>query len=208
MYHFIDKLDIYIGYYQDGLLPLNELTPTTLLGIIDGTLARLVSWLEGHSLAQTVFTCLYLHRPYASQDRALKVFCLSVYKLLDVIKELLHKAMVYEEEDFQPMQYGFHLSPDISEQRMIGMLREVEEELHKKTRNKQGEPEMQAIFARIKFVRIYLQVLNTLRKEEQQQNSLNDCQRLLSSALEMLQVMKDTVGLGEGANEGKLVCGY
>lgn len=39
--------------FQDGLLPLNDLPPATLLGIIDGTLARLVSWLEGHSLAQT-----------------------------------------------------------------------------------------------------------------------------------------------------------
>lgn len=43
--------------------------------------------------------------------------------------------MVYEEEDFQPMQYGYHLNPDISEQRIIGMLREVEEELHRKTQN-------------------------------------------------------------------------
>ncbi|XP_066143702.1 N-alpha-acetyltransferase 35, NatC auxiliary subunit isoform X1 [Euwallacea fornicatus] len=187
----------------DGLLTLNEVPPHMLLGIIDGTLARLVSWLEGHSLAQTVFTCLYLHRPYAPQDRALKVFCLAVYKLLDVIKELLHKAMVFEEEDFQPMQYGFHLNPDISEQRMIGMLREVEEDLHKKARNKQGDPESQAIFARIKFVRILLQVLNSLRKEDQQQNSLNDCQRLLNSAMEMLQIIKDSVKLGEGARDGE-----
>lgn len=44
--------------------------------------------------------------------------------------------MVYEEEDFQPMQYGYHIFPDISEQRMIGMLREVEEDLHRKTRMK------------------------------------------------------------------------
>lgn len=42
--------------------------------------------------------------------------------------------MVYEEEDFQPMQYGYHLNPDVSEQRIIGMLREVEEELHRKMR--------------------------------------------------------------------------
>ncbi|XP_050302487.1 N-alpha-acetyltransferase 35, NatC auxiliary subunit isoform X2 [Anthonomus grandis grandis] len=191
---------------SDELLPLNDLPASTLLGIIDGTLARLVSWLEGHSLAQTVFTCLYLHRPYAPQDRALKVFCLAVYKLLDVIKDLIHKAMVYEEEDFQPMQYGFHLTPDISEQRMVGMLREVEEELHRKSRNKQsevGNSEAQAIFARIKFVRIFLQVLNSLRKEDQQQNSLNDCQRLLSSGIEMLQTMKDTVYLGVGAKEGE-----
>lgn len=45
--------------------------------------------------------------------------------------------MVYEEEDFQPMQYGYHLNPDISEQRILGMLREVEDELFKKTRLKQ-----------------------------------------------------------------------
>lgn len=47
--------------------------------------------------------------------------------------------MVFEEEDFQPMQYGYRLNPDISEQRIIGMLREVEEELHKRTRVKSGE---------------------------------------------------------------------
>lgn len=47
--------------------------------------------------------------------------------------------MVYEEEDFQPMQYGYHLNPDISEQRILGMLREVEDELNKKTRLKHQE---------------------------------------------------------------------
>lgn len=47
--------------------------------------------------------------------------------------------MVYEEEDFQPMQYGYHLSPGISEQRILGMLREVEEELYKKTKLKHTE---------------------------------------------------------------------
>lgn len=47
--------------------------------------------------------------------------------------------MVCEEEDFQPMQYGYRLSPDVSEQRIIGMLREVEEDLHKRTRMKLSE---------------------------------------------------------------------
>lgn len=45
--------------------------------------------------------------------------------------------MVYEEEDFQPMQYGYHLNPDISDQRIIGMLREVEEDYQKRTRAKE-----------------------------------------------------------------------
>lgn len=44
------------------------------------------------------------------------------------------RALVYEEEDFQPVQYGYHLNPDISESRMIGMLKEVEEDLNKRLR--------------------------------------------------------------------------
>lgn len=57
--------------------------------------------------------------------------------LCNFVKKLFFRAMVYEEEDFQPMQYGYHLNPDISEQRIIGMLREVEEELHRKIRSRQ-----------------------------------------------------------------------
>lgn len=47
--------------------------------------------------------------------------------------------MVFEEEDFQPMQYGYRLNPDISEQRIIGMLREVEEDLQRRSRAKNSD---------------------------------------------------------------------
>ncbi|KAJ8304627.1 hypothetical protein KUTeg_018210 [Tegillarca granosa] len=40
-----------------------------VIGIIDATVACMVTWLEGHSLAQTVFTNLYLHNPYIIEDR-------------------------------------------------------------------------------------------------------------------------------------------
>lgn len=38
--------------------------------------------------------------------------------------------MVFEEEDFQLAMYGYRLNPDITEQRTVGMLREVETELN------------------------------------------------------------------------------
>lgn len=38
--------------------------------------------------------------------------------------------MVFEEEDFQLGMYGYRLSPDVSDQRTVGMLREVESELN------------------------------------------------------------------------------
>jgi len=40
--------------------------------------------------------------------------------------------MVFEEEDFQPVMYGYRLVPDVTETRALGMLREVEDELGKK----------------------------------------------------------------------------
>ncbi|KAJ8951440.1 hypothetical protein NQ318_006869 [Aromia moschata] len=83
----------------------------------------LVSWLEGHSLAQTVFINLYLHKPYMIEDRVLKAFCLSVYKLLEIIKDLVHK-------------------------------------------------------------------------KEDQQPSIPDCQRLLTTSIEMLYIVQDTVYIG------------
>ncbi|XP_065172389.1 N-alpha-acetyltransferase 35, NatC auxiliary subunit-like [Atheta coriaria] len=153
---------------EDGSLLLWGISNSDLIGIIDTTLACMVSWLEGHSLAQTVFTNLYLHKPYLIEDRTLKAFCIAIYKLLDIIKDYIQKAMVYEEEDFQGMQYGYYLYPDVSEQRVVGMLHEVEEELDKEARalysNGAQSMEVQAeeivaIYSRIKFVRVLYQTL-------------------------------------------------
>lgn len=58
---------------------------------MDITLACIVSWLEGHSLAQTVFINLYLHKPYLIEDKIMKVFSLSVYKLVEILKDYIHK---------------------------------------------------------------------------------------------------------------------
>jgi hypothetical protein len=192
---------------EEGILKLDDFRYDEMIGIIDTTLACIVSWLEGHSLAQTVFTNLYLHKPYSIEDRTVKAFCLIVYKLLEIIKDFVHKAMVYEEEDFQPMQYGYHLNPDISEQRIIGMLREVEEELHRKIRSKQSGIEIQAVHVRIKFVRVFYQAL-TLMRREPQASITTDCQRLLTTASDMLSIMKDTVDLGIQGGENELIPGF
>lgn len=72
-------------------MKLNGFDDNEIIGIIDSTFACLVSWLEGHSLAQTVFINLYLHKPCSVADRILKAFCLAVYKLLDLIKDVVHK---------------------------------------------------------------------------------------------------------------------
>lgn len=38
-----------------------RLSPESTLGIMDRLVTREMAWISGHSLAQTVYTCIYLH---------------------------------------------------------------------------------------------------------------------------------------------------
>merc|ERR1719339_776673 len=102
--------------------------------MIDQTLACFVTWLEGHSLAQTVLTNLYLHQVDKVQCVVVKAVCVVALKLVELVKDIIGKAGVYEEEDFQPLTYGFRLCQDVTEQRCIAGLREAEEVLGREVR--------------------------------------------------------------------------
>jgi len=58
------------------------------------------TWLEGHSLAQTVFINLYLHDPSQVNDRTLRTFCVCFLKLVDCIRDRINRAGVFEEVGF------------------------------------------------------------------------------------------------------------
>jgi hypothetical protein len=73
------------------VLKLDGLSFEELIGINDTTLCCLVTWLDGHSLVQTVFTNLYLHRPAAIVDKQLKATSVAALKLVDVIEECICK---------------------------------------------------------------------------------------------------------------------
>lgn len=40
---------------------LKRLKPETVLGIMDRLVTREMAWISGHSLSQTVYTCIYFH---------------------------------------------------------------------------------------------------------------------------------------------------
>lgn len=188
-------------------LKLNNFTMAEQIGIIDATLACLVTWLEGHSLAQTVFTNLYLHKPHLIQDRCIKAFSICIMKLVDIVREFINRAAVFEEEDFQPFIYGYKLANDISEWETTGMLRQVEDELQRKvkvTRSKQGEEwnsEMQsqhkdalAVFSRIKFCRLFYQALLAFGKKES--FGVEDVLKFLGHCTELLPILQTSTEQG------------
>lgn len=48
-------------------------------------------------MAQTVFTCLYVHNPDLIEEPALKAFALGILKVCDIAREKVNKAAVFEE---------------------------------------------------------------------------------------------------------------
>lgn len=74
-------------------MKLSGLTVSEQISIIDVTLACLVSWLEGHSLAQTVFTNLYFQKPYEIKDDPLKSFCICIYKIIEIIRDFANRLV-------------------------------------------------------------------------------------------------------------------
>ncbi|KAK0090668.1 hypothetical protein PV325_009411 [Microctonus aethiopoides] len=193
---------------ESGAIRLDNLMPSEVIGIIDSTYSCIVSWLEGHSLAQTVFTNLYLHQPGEIIDKPLKTFCYAVYQIIEVIKNSINRAMVFEEEDFQSVTYGYRLQQDITESKTISMLKEVEEELHRKSRIKPINEEMEreyndglALYARIRFTKMFFLSLSLMGKKDNVMQNLGDIQRLLTNCSDMIQIMIKTVGRGEKFDE-------
>ena len=84
---------------EAGKCKINDFTFEEKIGIIDETFACFVTWLEGYSLSQTVFTNLYLHNPSLIQDRLMRTFCFSILKIVDFMKQLLsNNADVLDDE--------------------------------------------------------------------------------------------------------------
>ncbi|XP_051822040.1 N-alpha-acetyltransferase 35, NatC auxiliary subunit isoform X3 [Antechinus flavipes] len=166
-----------------------------------------ITWLEGHSLAQTVFTCLYIHNPDFIEDPAMKAFALGILKICDIAREKVNKAAVFEEEDFQSMTYGFKMANSVTDLRVTGMLKDVEDDMQrrvKSTRSRQGEerdPEVElehqqclAVFSRVKFTRVLLTVLIAFTKKET--SAVAEAQKLMIQAADLLSAIHNSLHHG------------
>ncbi|XP_078490210.1 LOW QUALITY PROTEIN: N-alpha-acetyltransferase 35, NatC auxiliary subunit-like [Ciona intestinalis] len=185
----------------EGSIKLNNLTPCELISVMDVCQTCILSWLEGQSLAQTVFTCLYLHETDLIQDRILKAYCIGVLKLCHLIKEKVFKANVFEEEDFQTLTYGFKFANSLTQMRVVGMLKEGEDEVGRMIRVSKSQQSksddatsLQAVLARLKFLRLFIQLLAPFGDKEKEVLQAN--RKLFNQLSEQLDIIDKTTGLG------------
>jgi hypothetical protein len=120
---------------------------------------------------------------------------------------VIHRAGVFEEEDFQPSVYGYNLAVKTTEAKATSLLRECEDEIQKRiksllgiqaksqteTSNTSHEVEkLTAVQARLKFVRfLYLLLLHLWKKD-----NLAECPKLMSLCSESLSVVQKSASLG------------
>ncbi|CRL07219.1 CLUMA_CG020200, isoform A [Clunio marinus] len=188
---------------QTGEIKLLDLEYSELIGIFDALFSCLVSWLEGHSPVQTIFTCLYLHDTKVIQDECLASFCNGILKLTRVIRSFITSASVYEEEDHQPDLYDFNLCNDRSDQSVVAELKYIEIELQKKLRDVNSADEefeyISAVFNRIKYIRTLLQSLLLLfpsKSISPNELGIQEASKLLTNASESIPVIKKTIMRG------------
>ncbi|XP_062369208.1 N-alpha-acetyltransferase 35, NatC auxiliary subunit isoform X2 [Cinclus cinclus] len=110
-------------------------------------------------------------------------------------------------EDFQSMTYGFKMANSVTDLRVTGMLKDVEDDMQrrvKSTRSRQGEerdPEVElehqqclAVFSRVKFTRVLLTVLIAFTKKET--SAVAEAQKLMTQAADLLSAIHNSLHHG------------
>ncbi|KAL6221649.1 hypothetical protein ACLB2K_005045 [Fragaria x ananassa] len=92
------------------------------------------TWHKGHSLAQTVFSCIYLMRPDRTSSHALlHSYCKVVRVTCKTVISVVSDARTHEEEDLFTMSYGLALHGD-GDDKCLSMLNAVEETVNRQLR--------------------------------------------------------------------------
>ncbi len=120
-----------------------------------------------------------------------------------LLYSLKYSARVYEEEDFQPAIYKFDLCYELSDQRVVSMMKDCENDIQKRFRDIDATSEayetLNAVFNRIKFTRMLLQSLLLLfptKLLSPNEAEMAEITKLLTSALELLPNINKTIERG------------
>ncbi|CAN1290155.1 N-alpha-acetyltransferase 35, NatC auxiliary subunit [Linum perenne] len=124
---------------EDGVAPIPISFDRTTdvqctIDVMDHLLACEATWHKGHSLAQTVFSCIYLLSPErTASSPILHSYCKIVRSTCKAVISVVSDARTHEEEDLFTMAYGLPLDGDADE-KSLSLLHAVEENLCRQVR--------------------------------------------------------------------------
>ncbi|XP_051152519.1 uncharacterized protein LOC127266347 isoform X2 [Andrographis paniculata] len=158
-----------------------------IIDIMDHLLALEATWHKGGSLAQTVFSCIYLLRPERTSSHALlHSFCRIIRITCNAVVSAVLDARTNEEEDLFTMAYGLPLKVD-GDEKCLSMLHAIEETICRQLKAckaslpkrrtvedvepLQNNPDLEeglckAVLCRLRFRKHFYHVLMCLRKPQ------------------------------------------
>ncbi|PXF40451.1 N-alpha-acetyltransferase 35, NatC auxiliary subunit [Gracilariopsis chorda] len=151
------KMDLGCGKVRDARevqLP-QALTAKQIINVMDQLLACEMSWLDSHTLPQTVFSCVYTHRLSEITQLELFTFLRLQLATMDSIITLVEDEKVADEEDFITWTHGFQIRPlrpgqsDGDEETLRSILKDIDETTARDPEYEKAERD--AIALRIRF---------------------------------------------------------
>ncbi|OAY66784.1 N-alpha-acetyltransferase 35, NatC auxiliary subunit [Ananas comosus] len=143
------------------------------LDVMDHLLACEATWHNGHSLAQTVFSCIYILRiERTSPHPLLHSYCRVMRATCNAVVSAVSDARTHEEEDLFTMSYGLPLK-DGGDDKCLSILNSVEETVSRQLQfeSLQTNPDLEegycrAVLCRLRFRKHFYHALTCMRKPQ------------------------------------------
>lgn len=196
---------------ENGAAPIPISLDSTIdvrctIDIMDHLLACEAAWHKGHSLAQTVFSCIYLLRLDRTAPHALlHSYCRIIRATCKAVVSVVSDARTHEEEDLFTLTYGLPLNGD-GDDKCLSILNAVEETISrqlracKATSSKRRLPEdleplqsnpnleegfCKALLCRLRFRKHFFHVLSCMKRP--QGRGLESARKHIASCLTELE---------------------
>lgn len=196
---------------EKGLLKCSNHSPEELVGIMDEVLACIATWLEGHTLAQTVFTCMYLLDIEKVENIYLRAFSLAIVKTVEYMRACICQGRVFAEDDQQGVCHGFNMLTQVSESTIVTSLKVAEEKLQNVLKQSSATEECdteagekliggsgiqawKALHLRMKFVRNLFAFVVAMGKNTAQ--GIDQGRAKLATSANLMSEMKETIDVG------------
>ncbi|KAI8989386.1 Mak10 subunit, NatC N-terminal acetyltransferase-domain-containing protein [Pilobolus umbonatus] len=170
-----------ITHNRPNTFDINKrLSPAETLGIMDRIVTQEMAWISGHSLSQTVFTCVYFHHIKALSEQssitinsgspeiiynALRTYVVASARCCHYIWSEMSQGNVFEEEDFTSNLFGLSFNITDSDVTTLNDLDTSIKLLHH-LNSKQDDPIIQGILHRMQLRKSYLLLLIYLSQTE------------------------------------------
>ena len=193
-----------------GMLQLKDHSPPQIIGIVDEVLACIVTWLNGHTLAQTVFSSLYLLDTSQVEDVCLRSYSLAAVRTVEYMRECIYCAGVCIEDDQQGVCFGFNMLKKVEDADVFASLKESEEKVMllarqsahadrqkdrgKKTVSSETE-QLKALLHRVRFAKNLFSLMSSLRRCPS--NGIQAVTEYLTQCLALLPDILSSCPLGE-----------